>query len=444
MAKNFFERKVNRRRFIRDSAIIGAGLAGMMTFPKMGRAAAKKLRLITPEADPTQVKVWGEIFEAFAAKHPGIEVKGEYKKWDDITKKLAADIAVGSPPELVAGTSKPDFVAEQFKRGYCLEMSKVVDAIGRDDFYPSALQAWQYGGKQMAIPYGSQGPVLWYRKDIYAEKGLKPPVTWEDYMDAAEKTTDVKKGFYGAVFPYGRTWNTHLQVLNCIWSAGGFCFDEKLNVAFDSPETRIALTYYRDMARFSPPDAGKYGFRECSNAFVSGSSATTFYWGRVLSHLYKMAKDLVPKSGCVPNPRKKYTKTCLNFDEMYINKTPNTEEAIEFVKFFFQRKNVLKMLWVVPGHVVPTQKSLAEKYLEHPWLKENPDIAKALAESPSYAVAETKESPNHPFNYKMVAVIGNKVIPDCIQKIIIGKEPVAKAISWAHKKMVEVTKDIKA
>jgi len=98
-----------------------------------------------------------------------------------------------------------------------------------------------------------------------------------------------------------------------------------------------------------------------------------------------MAKDLVPKSGCVPNPRKKYTKTCLNFDELYINKTPNTEEAIEFVKFFFQSENVLKMLWVVPGHVVPTQKGLAEKYLEHPWLKENPDIAKALAESPSFA-----------------------------------------------------------
>ena len=169
--------------------------------------------------------MWREIFEAYAAKHPGIEVKGEYSKWDDITRKLAADLAVGSPPELVVGASRPDFVAEEYKRGYCVEMSKVVDAIGRDDFYLSALQAWQYGGKQMAIPYGSHGPVLWYRKDIYAEKGLKPPVTWEDYMDAAEKTTDAKKGFYGAVFPYGRTWNTHLQVLNCIWSAGGFCFD---------------------------------------------------------------------------------------------------------------------------------------------------------------------------------------------------------------------------
>jgi ABC-type glycerol-3-phosphate transport system substrate-binding protein len=103
-------------KFIRDSAIIGAGLAGMTVFPKGGRAAAKSLRLITPEADPTQVKVWRGIFEAFASKHPGIEVKGEYKKWDDITKKLAADLAAGNPPELVAGSSKPDFVAEQFKR----------------------------------------------------------------------------------------------------------------------------------------------------------------------------------------------------------------------------------------------------------------------------------------------------------------------------------------
>ena len=51
------------------------------------------------------------------------------------------------------------------------------------------------------------------------------------------------------------------------------------------------MAYYAEMCRFSPPDIGQYGFREASAAYTSGKSATTFYWGRVLSHLYQQAPD---------------------------------------------------------------------------------------------------------------------------------------------------------
>jgi hypothetical protein len=30
-----------------------------------------------------------------------------------------------------------------------------------------------------------------------------------------------------------------------------------------------------------------------------------------------------------------------------------------------------------------------------------------------------------------------------VQKIVLGREPVGKAVEWAHKQMVEATKDIK-
>jgi multiple sugar transport system substrate-binding protein len=405
--------------------------------------AAKTLRLFTPEADPAQIKAWNAVFEDFGAKHQGVTVKGEYAKWDDITKKLAADIAAGSPPEMVAGGSNPSFVAAQVKRGLVLDLAPVVEALGRSDFQDAALKVWQYGGIQMAIPYGAQWPVLWYRKDLLAEKGLKPPVTWDDYRAAAEKLTDPARGTYGAVFSAGRTWNTHLIALVHVWSAGGFLFDEKLNVVFDSPETRRALQYYGEMAaRFSPPDVGQYGFREASSAFTSGKAATTFYWGRILSHLYTQAPQLLPKSATAHIPRDRQHRTTLGFDEFYLYKTPNAKDAIELVTFMLSAEQLARLLSPVAAHVVPTRKSVERLYGQHPWLKENPDIVPALVTPTEFAIPATHESKSHPFNYKYLAVEQKHILPDCVQKIVIGKEPVGKAVEWAHKQMVEVTRDI--
>lgn len=433
---------VTRRRFLG----LAAGVTALPVLGVVRRAdAAKAIRLLTPEADPGQIKAWNAVFEDFTTRHRDVTVKGEFTKWDDITKKIAADIAAGSPPELVASGSKPEFVAEQAKRNLVLDLAPVVEALGRADFQPAALRVWQYGGIQMAIPYGSQWPVLWYRKDLLAEKGLKPPATWDEYRAAAEKLTDPARGLYGAVFSAGRTWNTHLMALIAIWSAGGLLFDEKLNVVFDSPETRRALQYYGEMAtRFSPPDIGQYGFREASAAFTSGKAATTFYWGRVLSHLYAQAPQLLPKTGTAHIPRDRQYRTTLHFDEFYIyRQAPRAKEAVELVKFMLEPKQLVRLLSPVAGHVVPTQKSVERVYAQHQWLKDNPDIVPALVTPVDFAISPTHESRSHPFNYKYSAVEEKNILPDCVQRIVIGKEPVGKAVEWAHKQMVEVTRDIR-
>src|SRR3989304_3446826 len=397
---------MKRRTFLISGSAGGGALALGLGRPRQV-FAAKTLRLFTPEADPSQIKAWNALFEDYTAKkNKDVVIKGEFAKWDDITKKLAADIAAGSPPEIVAGSSKPDFVAAETKRGLILDMAPVVDALGRANFQEAALRVGQYGGVQK----------------------LPAPA----------------KGMYGAVFSAGRTWNTHLMALIHIWSAGGFLFDEKLNVVFDSPESRRALPYSGEMAmRFSPPDVGQYGFREASAAFVSGKSATTFYWGRGLAHLYAPAPHPLPLTATVHIPRDRQHRTTLHFDEFYLHKTPNTAEATDVVKFMFQPEQVMRLLTPVVGHVVPTQKPVEPLYATHEWRKANPDIVKVLLTPTDYAVAPTLESPQHPFNYKYEVVESKNILTDCVQKIVLGKEPVGKAVEWAHKQMVDATKGIK-
>ena len=47
-------------------------------------------------------------------------------------------------------------------------------------FYPSAYEAFSFGGSLYALPETQTFPVMFYRKDILAELGLSVPETWDD------------------------------------------------------------------------------------------------------------------------------------------------------------------------------------------------------------------------------------------------------------------------
>ena len=104
---------LDRRQLLTTASAAGLLAAGAV--PALGQA--KTVRLFTPEADPAQIKAWRALFDAFGTASKGaVQVAGEYAGWDDLTKKIAADIVAGNPPEIVAGCSKPAFIAESAKR----------------------------------------------------------------------------------------------------------------------------------------------------------------------------------------------------------------------------------------------------------------------------------------------------------------------------------------
>lgn len=434
---------INRRSMLKTAASSAAMLAvgGLAGSP--ARAAAT-LRFATPEADPGQIKSWEAIFASYKTAS-GNTVQPEYGLWDDLVKKVAADLIAGQPPSIIAGGSKPGFVVDLAKRNLVVDLTKLVDEIGRNDFDAKGLSDWQYNKQQVSIPYGQQWPVLWCRTDLFAEAGVKIPETWDEYIAAAEKLHKPEKGIYAAVFPAGRTWNTHIQCLSHIWSAGGVFFDDKLEVALDSPETVRAVKYYTDMVkRFSPPDAGTYGFREASATYVTGRAATTFYWGRTLTHLYQQAPNLLKVSETAPIPRDKQFRTALAYDEFSVMKGASQDAAIDLVRFMLNDPGrMFELMKPVMGHVIPTRKSVIPKLNEHEWIRDNPKIVKTLITPNPNAIADTYEGPNHPFNYKIDTMISRNIIQDMVQRVVVGGEAVEKSVSAAHKAAADIAKGIR-
>lgn len=428
-----------RRDLLRTGAL--AGLAA--GFGRSAQAQQTTIRMLSPESDPSQVRAWQELVTGFMAENRNVTVRPEYASWDDLVRKISADLMAASPPEVVAGSSRVGFMASAAHRNLLMDLSPIVEELGRDDFHQRSLDAWNFNGVQAAIPYGMQWPVLWCRTDLFQEAGLELPKTWDEYRAAAERLTRPAQGMFGACFPAGRTWNTQIQTCNTIWAGGGHIFDEKLNVTLDTPEVRRAMTYYAEMCKFSPPDIGQYGFREASAAYTSGKSATTFYWGRVLSHLYQQAPQLLPHTRTVHIPHSVRPATSMGWDEFVVYRGRNARQGMELVKYMLQPDQMYMLMEPVIAHVVPTRNSVVPKLQQHEWIPKHPEIINTLIEPIDFGFTNTRESPDHPFNYKWDAFEARNIIPDMVQRIVLGNEPVALAVEKAHKEAVEVTKDIR-
>jgi ABC-type glycerol-3-phosphate transport system substrate-binding protein len=75
---------------------------------------------------------------------------------------------------------------------------------------------------------------LWFRKELLAEEGLKPPVYMEDWLEVARKTT--KNGMYGVSLPFASAvWPTHWSTTPL--ACGGMVISPDMQVVFNPPAT---------------------------------------------------------------------------------------------------------------------------------------------------------------------------------------------------------------
>ncbi len=104
--------------------------------------AQANVRFLTPETDPSQMRVWQELISRYGEANRGVAVRPEYASWDDLIRKIPADLMAGTPPEIVAGSSRVSFMAAAAKRNLLVDLAPVVDQLGRADFHEPSLKAW--------------------------------------------------------------------------------------------------------------------------------------------------------------------------------------------------------------------------------------------------------------------------------------------------------------
>ena len=88
-------------------------------------------------------------------------------------------------------------LGELAERGSLMPINKAaLDSFGYDagDVFPLVQRSVSVWGEETettyAVPLGSPVLVLMYRKDLFTERGLQPPETWQEYQQLVSKLSD--------------------------------------------------------------------------------------------------------------------------------------------------------------------------------------------------------------------------------------------------------------
>jgi len=234
--------------------------------------------------DHSATRVMQELLPEFEAK-TGIKVNLVILPFSAMKEKQLIELTSRSSTYDVIGLDYRD-VAGYGEAGWMVDINSYINSSKADpnlkinDFLPTSLQGLRWKGKLNGFPFYVESTMLMYRKDLYNDKGLAVPDTWDQlYQNALKLNMDTNKDgkvdFYGYTIRGRRAvgyndyiWNGYLK------SYGGSYFDSDWKPVFNSAAGLKALEMYVKMlTECGPPDAATQGYEEVMQTMMQGRTA---------------------------------------------------------------------------------------------------------------------------------------------------------------------------
>jgi multiple sugar transport system substrate-binding protein len=282
------------------------------------------------------------------------------------------------------------WTAEFAKSGWLVELNQGQFQLAQ--MLKPAVDTGMFEGKLWAVPYDTNGGLLFYRKDILDKAGKEPPKTFEELKALCPLARQNNMDCYaGQFFKYeGLTVN----FAEAVQAAGGeIMTDNGTKVALGAPAVQ-GLGVLADGFKQGeiPKQAITYKEQESQRAFVSGKLMFLRNWPYVYALAAKdePANKVRGKFGVAPLPGITGPGSSslggLNFAVSAYSKRQKT--AIEFVKFATSQENAKEMVLLTGNAPAWTDlyndPELVEKYAHLPILLEGLQQAKPRPVTPYY------------------------------------------------------------
>ena len=210
----------------------------------------------------------------------GIKVSFEAMSDLQYRPKLAVDLTAGSSAFDVFSSMTTQEGEKFLRAGWYEPLDRYITSpeLTAPDWdlsdYGSAAQAMMKVGRTtVVIPYEAQTMVLFYRKDLFEQAGLKPPTTFEEMEAAAKALTRPDSSTYGIVLR-GAGAQMSSVFSGWLYSFCGQWLDDKGSPAIDSPAALAAFEAYGRMARlYGPPGGINMNWIQVGEYFAQGRAA---------------------------------------------------------------------------------------------------------------------------------------------------------------------------
>jgi len=293
-------------------AILTAGLIAASAFAQTVELKVQ-LNRDTPE-NKARIAATMDRIKRFQAAYPNITVKGVNIEYDNTGEFFVKQAAGQAPDVLTVWATEASLLSS---KKWALPLNDYVNSWAKKSWYnPDSFKPFTINGTIYGIPENNYVKHVLYNKKLFAAAGVPFPKndwTWDDFLNAAVKTTDKAKGIAGFA-PMGKTGEGGWGFSDFIYQAGGeveVIKDGKAYAAFDSAEALTAAQFVKDLKWKYDVIPAKWdnGWGDVFNVFGAGQAAMVFDgdWGRAIAinNLKMDPKDI----GIVPMPKGKGPKS---------------------------------------------------------------------------------------------------------------------------------------
>lgn len=217
------------------------GSSGAANAPSSGQEVTITVWDYYGEATPIK-----PLIDPFEKANPTIKINYQALDWDTTLEKMNVVLTGGEAPDVttVDMTWLPRFAALNAFTDLKPFMNGQLNGKPLSEVYtPGGLDAITFNDKIVAALYDFDTYALYYRADLFEQKGLQVPKTWDELKDVAKKLAEGDKYKYefDADTFHGSQW---------IYENGGnLLSNDNKSVVFNSPEAVEAITFYDSLLK---------------------------------------------------------------------------------------------------------------------------------------------------------------------------------------------------
>ncbi len=440
MSKSSSKFKVQRRKFLKQTAALGAvAVAGGVAAPFVRSAEAKKIRFLNVET----IAGAKEILLKSAADYKtltGVEVEIDTNSLDQTWVKLQASIRAGKPYELYMD-GFIGHVALLAAQGAIVPLTHITNKYkwGRNILFP-------IGGEVYWYPYDYNFASLHYNKDQYAQNGFRPARTHADFLKINKAFTD-GKGKFGSIFPIESGASTNWETTGFFWAEDVRVFDDKWNVIIDRedmrPRVQRVLDFMAELAAYMPKDIAQASWATGSQGFVAGNNSHFSFVPIPIENAILQNTPLKGKIGLTTYPSSdgKNVGMCHGYDGISVTKSANTEEALKFLEWFADNGYV-DFIVNRPLFFQPPRLDIYDnpKYKNSPIVKAAPDVVEFLHGliTKNDVIIRSIDTEGPVISEKAAKVFQSWAFSTMLQERILKKTPASRCVEIGAKIMRDV------
>lgn len=319
------------------------------------------------------------------------------------------------------------------KAGWYADLNDLVkNASAKDydfpDLSPAMVKDASYNNQLLGIPLNIEGPVVYYRKDLFQKCGVTFPKTLTELEAVAAKlktcepgvTPFVSRGLKPAL-PF--TYSVFLHNMGGQYVKGG-------KSQLCSKEGQASLDLYAKLLKdYGPPGVVNYSFYQISGLYKEGKAAMAFESSNELrtvmdggARLKDTGIAVLPAGPGGSHP------TVIGWTMSVSNFSKNKEAAWYFLQWATSKAMQEKL--ALDG-IAPPRASVANDADYKKWADEQPVRKEWVA-----AVNELGKTGTSEVGYPIVAnPASREFVGQAVNELLLGQKPVAQACADADKQL---------